>query len=627
MINQLKDVTDSATFRQSTMSELKQCALRIRERIRLESEFSCKPVYSFLRAVELTVAIHSVFDTSNDSLVFDADSEAFTHKLLSKDIDVLPAKDHSEALKGSLPTDTNECKSSGSEYTGTALSSALGLAVARDLSGGSEHVIVVCGKASFTSGISLEALNNATSHTRRLIVILNDDAQSIDRLIGAPPIHLQELLIDPRYRYLHDRATDFIERVGGEAASRVARKAEESIKGLLAESVFFEEFGLDYYGPVEGTDLPRLVSVLKFLKSQTRPVLLHIVAKNKCPAKAKKPKKKQRLGQDDLQTPSCTSRLPVIHQTTESLALNMIASDNPKVIVIRASTKDLGELNYFANQYPGRYFDVGLAVQHAVVFACGIAVKGFRPVCAIDSSFLQRALDPILHDVALQNLPVTFLVGNSGLSSEVDRKDHGMFDISYLRCIPNMVVMVPKDENELADMIKTAVEYGGPCAIRYPQKLGSETRLRRQPRSLEIGKAEVLQHGTDVVIFGLGNLLSMAELLASLLTSDGFSVAVINARSVKPVDRNAVEHYGNLCSLIVSLEDHSRVSGFGSALLEVLSEGRISTRVIRIAWPDQFLESGNVEGLRNKYGVTIEAAMKAIRPFLRSPLTPLQKVH
>ena len=552
--------------------------------------------------------------------MFDVSHQAYVHKLLTGRESRFDTIRQPGGLNGFMLRTESEHDSFGAGHAGTALSAALGMAVARDRSGGSEHVVALAGDAAFTCGISYEALNNIASQTKRMIIILNDNAWSIDKNVGAIASYFHRIVTHPRFRYLHDRATGLIERFGGKAASHVARKAEESVKGLLGPSMLFEEFGLDYYGPIDGHDLPLLIDTFQFLKTQNRPVILHAITqkgKGFQPALDKQ-KKFHGLGPYDPDTGETVAAGQKTYSEVFAETLVRLADANDKVVAITAAMPNGTALDLFRPHHPTRFFDVGIAEEHAVIFAAGMATKGYRPFVAIYSTFLQRAFDPIVHDVALQNLPVVFCLDRGSLSGDDGPTHHGLFDISYLRCIPNLIHMVPKDEDELADMMQTALTHPGPSAIRYPRGTGPGTAIKPQPRALEIGRAEILQDGTDVTILGLGALLPMAWEMARLLEQQSFSVAVINPRFVKPLDRATVEHYGRGCGLLVTFEDHVLAGGFGSAVLETLSAAEIATPVVRIGWPDEFVDHGKVEALRQKYGVTVERAMELAQPHLQA---------
>ena len=615
----LSTIESPADVKKLTMPQLLQLAEEIRERLIRSVAKTGGHIGPNLGVVELTIAMHYVFDTPKDSFVFDVSHQAYVHKLLTGREDRFDTIRQPGGLNGFMLRTESEHDSFGAGHAGTALSAALGMAVARDRSGGSEHIVALAGDAAFTCGISYEALNNVASQTRRLIIVLNDNAWSIDKNVGAIASYFHKIVTHPSFRYLHDRATGLIERFGGKAASHVARKAEESVKGLLGPSMLFEEFGLDYYGPIDGHDLPLLINTFQVLKTINRPVILHAITqkgKGFQPA-LKKQKKFHGLGPYDPDTGETVAAGQKTYSEVFAETLVKLADADEKVVAITAAMPNGTALDLFQPHHPARFFDVGIAEEHAVIFAAGMATKGYRPFVAIYSTFLQRAFDPIVHDVALQNLPVVFCMDRGSLSGDDGPTHHGLFDISYLRCVPNLVHMVPKDEDELADMMQTALERLGPSAIRYPRGTGPGTPLKARPRALEIGRAEILQDGTDIAIFGLGALLPLAWEMARRLEQQGLSVAVINPRFVKPMDRSVVEHYGRGCGLVVTFEDHVLAGGFGSAVLETLSAAEIATPVVRVGWPDEFVDHGKVEALRQKYGVTVERAMELAKPYLQ----------
>jgi 1-deoxy-D-xylulose-5-phosphate synthase len=382
--------------------------------------------------------------------------------------------------------------------------------------------------------------------------------------------------------------------------------------------MLFEEFGLSYYGPLDGHNLPLLIETFKFLKQQNKPVVLHAITQKGRgfqPA-LEKQKKFHGLGPYDPETGETKPTGQKTYSEIFAETLVKLANMNDKVIAITAAMPNGTALDLFRPHHPRRYFDVGIAEEHAVIFAAGMATKGFKPFCAIYSTFLQRAFDPVVHDVCLQELPVVFCMDRGGLSGDDGPTHHGLFDISYLRGIPNMIHMVPKDEDELADMMYTAMLHHGPSAIRYPRGTGPGVAVKEQPQALQIGAAEVVQDGHDVAVLGLGAMLPEARRLATMLEKQGFSVAVINPRFAKPVDKACVAEFARKCGLLVTLEDHVLAGGFGSAVLEALNELELATPVVRVGWPDQFIEHGKVEALREKYGLTAEAALEKARPYL-----------
>jgi 1-deoxy-D-xylulose-5-phosphate synthase len=614
----LSRIKSPADVKQLTIAQLTQLAEEIRERLIVGVSKTGGHIGPNLGVVELTLAMHYVFDTPRDSFVFDVSHQAYVHKMLTGRNDRFETIRQPDGLNGFMLRTESEHDSYGAGHAGTALSAALGMAVARDMSHGKEHVVALCGDAAFTNGISFEALNNIAAQTKRLIVVLNDNAWSIDKNVGAIAEYFHKIVTNPTIAGLHDRAAGLLERFGGKAVRHVARKAEEAAKGLLGPGMLFEEFGLSYYGPVDGHNLPLLIETFKFLKKQNKPVLLHAITQKGRgfqPA-LEKQKKFHGLGPYD---PGTGETKPTGQKTYSEIfaeSLSKLADGNDKVVAITAAMPNGTALDLFRPKHPARYFDVGIAEEHAVIFAAGMATKGYRPFCAIYSTFLQRAFDQIVHDVCLQNLPVVFCMDRGGLSGDDGPTHHGLFDISYLRSVPNIIHMVPKDEDELADMMYTAMLHEGPSAIRYPRGAGPGTKLKEQPRSLPIGVAEVVKDGHDIAIFGLGAMLPEAMRLADLLEREGFSAAVINPRFAKPIDRSCVAEYGRHCGLLVTLEDHVLAGGFGSAVLETLNELELPVPVVRVGWPDAFIEHGKVEALRAKYGLTAEAALEKARPYL-----------
>jgi 1-deoxy-D-xylulose-5-phosphate synthase len=571
-----------------------------------------------LGVVELTLALHTVFNTPTDKFVFDVSHQTYIHKILTGRLDRFDTIRQPGGLNGFMLRTESEHDSYGAGHAGTALSAALGMAVARDLAGGSEHVIAVAGDAAFTNGISFEAMNNIAGQTKRLIIVLNDNEWSIDRNVGSIAKYLHKIVTNEHYQNLHSSAKRIVEKIGGKTAVTLARRAEEAAKSMLWPSIMFEEFGLEYFGPIDGHNLPLLVETFKFLKAADHPVLLHVLTQK---GRGFQPaidgqKKFHGLGPYDPETGQTKPVGQLTYAEVFANTLSDMAKQDPRIVAITAAMPNGTGLDLFRPHHPKRYFDVGIAEEHAVIFAAGMATRGFRPVCAIYSTFLQRAFDPIVHDVCLQKLPVLFCMDRAGLSGDDGPTHHGLFDISYLRGIPDIVLMAPKDEDELADMMKTAMTIEGPSAIRYPRGLVAGVARKPQAQAISVGKAEVLKDGSDVAILGLGPMISMAKQLAERLEADGHSAAVINPRFVKPIDREMLEAYGRRVAAFVTFEDHVKMGGFGSAVIEALDDLGIKIPVVRIGWPDKFIEHGKVDDLRARYGVTVEDALAQVRPLL-----------
>ena len=571
-----------------------------------------------LGVVELTLALHTVFNTPEDKLLFDVSHQAYIHKILTGRRDRFSTIRQPGGLNGFMLRTESEHDCFGAGHAGTALSAALGMAVARDLAGGKEHVIAVAGDAAFTNGISFEALNNIAEQTKRLIIVLNDNEWSIDRNVGAIAKYFHKIVTNPHYQHLHESAKKIVEKIGGKTAVTLARRAEEAAKSMLWPSILFEEFGLEYFGPIDGHNLPLLVETFKFLKGIDRPVLLHVLTQK---GRGYQPaldgqKKFHGLGPYDAETGNTKpAGLPTYAEVFANTLVEL-ANRNDRIVAITAAMPNGTGLDLFRPHHPKRYFDVGIAEEHAVVFAAGMATRGYRPVCAIYSTFLQRAFDPIVHDVCLQKLPVVFCMDRAGLSGDDGPTHHGLFDISYLRGIPEIVLMAPKDEDELADMMHTALQLPGPSAIRYPRGVVAGVARKAEPQVLAVGKAEVLEDGCDVAILGLGSMIALARELGIRLGREGYSAAVINPRFVKPLDRALLESYSRRVAVFVTFEDHVKMGGFGSAVIEALEEMGSQVPVVRIAWPDQFIEHGKVDDLRAKYGLTVEAAQAQVLPLV-----------
>ena len=571
-----------------------------------------------LGVVELTLALHTVFNTPEDKLLFDVSHQAYIHKILTGRLDRMETIRQPGGLNGFMLRTESAHDCYGAGHAGTALSAALGMAVARDLAGGTENVIAVAGDGAFTNGISFEALNNIAGQTRRMIIVLNDNEWSIDRNVGAIARYFHRIVTNEHYKNLHDSARRIVQKLGGKTALEVVRRAEEAAKSMLWPSILFEEFGLEYFGPIDGHNLPLLVESFRFLKAADHPVLLHVLTQK---GRGFQPaldgqKKFHGLGPYDPETGETKPAGQLTYAEVFANTLVELANHDEHIVAITAAMPNGTGLDLFRPHHPKRYFDVGIAEEHAVVFAAGMATRGYRPFCAIYSTFLQRAFDPIVHDVCLQKLPVVFCMDRAGLSGDDGPTHHGVFDISYLRGIPEIVLMAPKDEDELADMMKTAVELPGPSAIRYPRGVGTGVERKAEPQAIPVGKAEVLEDGSDVAILGLGPMITLARELAERLERDGYSAAVINPRFVKPLDTEMLGEYSRRVAAFVTFEDHVKMGGFGLAVIEALEEMGSAVPVVRIGWPDHFIEHGKVNDLRAKYGLTVEAAQAQVLPLL-----------
>ncbi len=611
----LRSIQSPADVKKVADAELGDLAEEIRQSLITSLSKTGGHLGPNLGVVELTIALHRVFSTPKDKFVFDVAHQGYVHKMLTGRADRIHTLRTFKGLNGFLLRSESEHDAYGAGHAGTALSAALGMAAARDLAGHDNHVVAIAGDAAFTCGPTLEALNNIAETTRRFIVVLNDNEWSIDKNVGAIARYFNALQTHHTFASVRAKAADFVEKIAGKAARTLAHKVEEGAKNLLFPNVLFEKFGLRYYGPIDGHDLPLLIRTFDHLKTLHEPVVLHIITekgRGYQPA-IDNPGKFHGLGTyqiddgstDSSATPTCSD---IFGRTVTDLA-----KKDPKIVAITAAMPGGTKLEIFKKELPDRYFDVGIAEEHAALFASGLATQGFRPFLAIYSTFIQRAYDMIIHDMALQGLPVRLCMDRGGLSGDDGPTHHGLFDIGFLRHIPGLVHMQPKDENELADMLHTMAAYdAGPSAIRYPRGPITGSPVRAERRILEIGKAEVVADGTDVALIGLGTLFEMAERTKAMLEAKGLSVALINPRFIKPLDTAVLEQYARKCRVLCTFEDHVLLNGFGAGVIEHLNDAGIHTPVERIGWPDEFIEHGKPEILRELHKLTPEAATSAI---------------
>jgi len=593
-------------------AQLPQLAQEIREELISVTSRNGGHIGPNLGVVELSIVLHRIFETPRDQFVFDVAHQGYVHKLLTgRGGDFFRRLRQSGGASGFLTRGESPHDAFGAGHAGTALSAALGMATARDLRGSAEHVVAICGDAAFTCGVTLEALNNVVSATQRLIVILNDNEWSIARNVGAISHYLNRLSTNPTYNRIHHDVEAFFKSFpAGVEMNRVYTKWKRETKDFFVESSLFEKFGLRYLGPVDGHDLEALAKNLEFAKHCDVPVLVHVLTKKGrgLPAAVEHPERFHGASPFDPLTGEgrkAATGTPPNYQDVLGQALTRFAQADRNVVGITAAMPSGTGLSQLAATVPKQFFDVGIAEEHAVLFAAGLATKGIRPVCAIYSTFLQRAYDQVIHDVALQNLPVTFCMDRAGLSPADGPTHHGLFDLSYLRCVPNLTIMQPKDEDELVDMLHTGLHLSGPSCLRYPRGAGTGKPIKPTPALLPVGQAEVLREGSNIMIWALGSMVPDALALADrLATEENLSVGVVNARFVKPLDRTLLLSHAACIPLLVTLEDHVLAGGFGSAVLEVVQEGDCPCAVERLGWPDRFVEHGsNVEVLRAAHGL------------------------
>jgi 1-deoxy-D-xylulose-5-phosphate synthase len=617
----LETIDGPAAVKALAPDQLAQLAQELREEIIAVTAANGGHVGPNLGVVDLTIALHRVFDSATDRFVFDVSHQGYAHKLLTGRGGAFFRKlRQTGGASGFLTRAESAHDAFGAGHAGTALSAALGMAAARDLTGSNEHVVAVCGDAAFTCGITMEALNNVTSCTKRLIVVLNDNKWSIARNVGAVTHCLNRLSTSPTYNKIHHDLGKFITSLPhGHAMQQLWAKWKRETKDFIVGSNLFENFGLRYLGPIDGHNMEELVKNLEFAKQDDGPILLHVLTDkgNGLPVARSAPEKFHGLGAFDPVTGESRKPAPGTPPSYQEVfgdALLRFARANPKIVGITGAMPSGTGLSALATELPRQFFDVGIAEEHAVLFAAGLATQGVRPVCAIYSTFLQRAYDPIIHDVALQGLPVTFCLDRAGVSPNDGPTHHGLFDLAYLRCVPGIVVMQPKDEDELVDMLHTSLQLPGPGFIRYPRGAGAGATIKPEPVALPVGRAEVLREGTDVVLWALGPMVQEAYRVADRLAAEEkLSVGIVNARFVKPLDRELLLRQAASVPLIVTLEDHVATGGFGSAVLEALQEADAAATVERIGWPDKFIEHGsNVDGLRALHGLAPDAIYRRV---------------
>ncbi|MDA7644781.1 1-deoxy-D-xylulose-5-phosphate synthase [bacterium] len=642
------DMVDSPDHvKKLTLDQLNQLASEIREDLIQILSKNGGHLGPNLGVVELSIALHRCFNTPHDKFVWDVSHQTYVHKILTGRKDRFPTIRTTNGLNGFALRTESEHDCYGAAHAGTALSAALGIAAGRDKLGTDEHVVSIFGDAALTNGISFEALNNIAETTPKFIGILNDNEWSIAKNVGAIATYLNKLITHPSYSRLQRDFEKLLKRLPkGELAVKLGHRAEEILKGTVSDlvlkesddredhdgrggfgnSVIFEEMGLRYLGPLDGHDLPMLIGALEYAKTCDQPIVLHVLTKKGkgYDAAVQHPEKLHGVGPYDPKTGAAIKKSsgPPAWQDVFGKTMVQLCKKDSTVVGITAAMPSGTGLKILEKEMPDRYYDVGIAEEHAAIFACGMAVMGFHPVCAIYSTFLQRAFDCIVHDAALQDLPVLFCMDRAGLSPQDGPTHHGMFDISYLRCVPNIIAMAPKDEDELADMMFTATHEKHPTFIRYPRGAAEGVPIKETPKLLEIGQAEILRSFENngkpkVSLFGLGNLSPMARDVATQLASKGYDVAVVNPRFTKPIDESTTEFFGKTSDLVVTLEDHVLPGGYGSTVNELFGDRQITTPVVRIGWPDQFIEhASSVDELREKYGLTAAATISKVEEVL-----------
>ena len=578
---------------------------------------------SSLGVVELTIALHRVFNSPEDKIVWDVGHQAYAHKLLTGRYDQFHTLRQLNGLSGFPKRDESphDCFDVG--HSSTSIAAALGMAIARDAQGGKERVVAVIGDGSLTAGLAFESLNQAGHLKKNLLVILNDNEMSISPNVGALSSFFSRQLTSDFFVRLKRETEHFLDSVPkiGKDLRRLAKKAEEAVKGFLTPGMLFEAFDFDYVGPIDGHKLDELIPTLENITHMDGPVLMHVVTKKGkgFPPAEENPHVYHGVGPFDAATGQVHKggNGPPSYTEVFGRTLVELAEGDERVFGITAAMLEGTGLKYFAERFPERCFDVGIAEQHAVTFAAGMATRGLKPVLAIYSTFLQRAYDNVLHDVCLQNLPVTFALDRGGLVGADGPTHHGVFDFSYLRHIPNMVFMVPRDENMLRHAMATALDYDGPFAYRYPRGAGTGAAAQA-PKKVAIGRGEILREGTDGVIFAVGVSIKESLRAAEILVADGLSLAVVDPVFLKPLDVELLTAAASRTGFVVTVEENVLQGGFGTAVLELFSEMGVSVPVHRIGLPDRFVEQGSQEELRALCGLDTSGIVDAIRKWRAS---------
>ena len=562
--------------------------------------------------IELAIALHKVFNTPHDKVIWDIGHQAYPHKILTGRRDQLPSIRQHGGISGFLHRDESEYDVFGAGHSSTSLAAALGIASARDLNQEAFKVVAVIGDGGLTGGMAFEAMNTAGDYEKDLIMVLNDNQMSISATVGAFAKYFSRLTASPTYNVFRTKLKEFLNHVPSDARQVVKRLEAASKPGML-----FEEFGFRYFGPIDGHDLDLLLEMFTHVKDLPHPILVHVLTKKGkgCQIAEEDPvgfysvsgKFNPATGQP-LTAGSTTPKYTDVFSQT----LVKLAETDQRLVAITAAMPTGTGLDKFQNEYPDRFFDVGLAEQCAVTFGAGLATENLKPVIAIYSTFLQRSYDQIVHDVCIQNLPVTFALDRAGLVGADGPTHHGSFDFSYLRHLPHIVIMAPKDENELQSMVKTAVDYeDGPIALRYPRGAGVGVPLSDYPSALPIGKAEILKEGSDLLILAIGNRVYPALEAANVLADTGISATVINARFVKPLDIDLIAPLAEKIGKVITVEDHALAGGFGSAIIETLADQGILAHVRRLGIPDEFVEHGDIKILYNQCGYDEQGIIKA----------------
>ena len=628
----LETINNPRDLKKLPLELLPKLAKEIREEIIATVARTGGHLAPSLGAVELSIALHYVFDCPRDKIVWDVGHQAYAHKLLTGRREQFHTLRQYGGLSGFPKRSESPYDSFDTGHSSTSISAALGMASARGLKKAGHRVIAVIGDGALTAGMAFEALNNAGGLDKDLIVILNDNGMSIAPNVGALSAFFSRQLTRPTMVFLRNQFKNLLESLPaiGDDLLTWAKKSEESLKAFFTPGMLFESLKFTYLGPVKGHRLDHLIETLQNVKNLQGPILVHVLTtkgKGYEPAESD-PTGFHGLGRFEPDTGEAKKSVAEVPSYTQVFGdtLVRLAYDNPKIVAITAAMPDGTGLVDFRQHFPERFFDVGICEQHAITFAAGLALEGMRPVAAIYSTFMQRAYDQMLHDVCLQNLPVVIAMDRGGIVGEDGETHQGLFDLSFLRHLPNLTLMAPKDENELRDMLYTAVQHPGPIALRYPRGQGVGVPFSSILQKVPIGQAEVLREGEDLLILALGASVYPALDAAAMLEEQGFSATVVNARFIKPLDEDLILTLAARHGRVLTVEENVLAGGFGSAVLELLVDRELSVAVKRLGIPDTFVEHGSPAILRQKYGLDADGILKGALAALQQPAQPKKVV-
>ncbi len=619
----LETIENPADLKRLSVKDLNALASEVRQKIIETVSRTGGHLAPNLGVVELTLALHYVFNAPLDKIIWDVGHQSYTHKLLTGRRDRFDTLRTFAGLSGFPKREESIYDAFNTGHSSTSISAGLGIATAKSLKEEDGRVIAVIGDGSMTGGMAYEGLNQAGCMAKNLIVVLNDNEMSIAPNVGALSSFLSRKMSGRRFLQVKKELMNFLKSVPGigENILNVVKRSEDSLITFFTPGMLFEAFQFTYVGPIQGHRIDRLIDTFNNVLHLEGPVLIHVLTvKGKgYPPAEKNPTYFHGVGCFEISTGNCpVSSSPRVPTYTECFGDAMVELGNKdeKIFAITAAMPEGTGLNRFAEAFPERFLDVGIAEQHAVTFAAGLATEGFRPVVAIYSTFLQRAFDQIIHDVCLPELPVVFCLDRGGLVGEDGQTHHGQFDVTYLRSLPNITLMAPKDENELRRMLFTALQQPGPSAIRYPRGVGWGVALDREFKLIPIGEAERLRGGKDLLIIALGSMVMPSLEAASQLETEGLSVGVINCRFVKPLDRTMVDD-ARAAGRVLVVEENIRQGGLGGAVLEMFSDAGLLVPVRRIGLPDKFVEHGPQKLLRASSGLDAEGIAKEARDLCR----------